>query len=537
MELSTAIQGLQDLPDEQLTSLAIAAWQYSGATDVPSKDEDGFPAWPGGTKHITDRKALQALCWEKFQDSPLINTNVRGLVGRLAGNGFEVSSDIYEIQQVIDQTELDPRNRLYNFWPKYVGRSYIEGELFLVLTVHDDGFIEVDFLDPAAIDGGESGDGIIFHPKKTTMPLAYYVSADNEIDEVIPSIFCAYYPELIALAKKTDPGFKIKDIARSRKRAFEKLNGYYRFVVSWDKSFVTHRNLSYLRTVLEWLNLYEMLKKYEIDHKRSAGAYLWVIQVDDVKAFRMWMTLSDEEKRKTGLMAKKTPGGTMLLPPGMKMTAIVPNLPKISDSDTDILHMVTSGLNEAEDVATGQSKGTFASVKASRAPMSDRISDEVAYFSRFLKYDFYRAIFFLKAQVSSFPKTFKVRRAVSFKSKKAVFKEVDLPPEQLIDLSFPSTEMSDLEARVRAYMGVKHGSTNDTLGIPNAMIAKAIGHGNYRKLRLEHETEKDQYPDLMPNPDQEMMQEKVAEPPRNSNKNEPKPAQKPKPDQKAKPRE
>ena len=58
--------------------------------------------------------------------------------------------------------------------------------------------------------------------------------------------------------------------------------------------------------------------------------------------------------------------------------------------------------------------------------------------------------------------------------------------------------MIDAEARARAFLGVKHGSVYDTLGIPNIEIAKKLGFGNYRRLRLLRETEYKKYPELAP---------------------------------------
>jgi hypothetical protein len=347
------------------------------------------------------------------------------------------------------------------------------------------------------------------------MPILYTIkTSDNYMQ--IPSIYVAYYPELMDVAKE-DNNYSEEYLKGSKSSKFKSIGGFNRFIIAWDKSFITKRNASYLRTTIEWLNYYESLKKYEIDHKKASGAYLWVIRIIEPKAFRTWLSLTDEDKRKTGIMAKKTPGGTLILPPGMEIEVKNPQLPKISETDTDILHMVTSGLNEPEDISTGQSKGTFASVKASRGPMSDRISDEVAYFERFLKFDFYKSIFFLKSKISNFPEFFRVRKAVDFKNGKPVFEYVKERPEFLINISFPISEVIDAEARARAYLGVKHGSTNDTLGIPNSVIASNLGLGdNYKEMRLKHATEEEDYPELISTLDQESVQEKKeAEPPKN----------------------
>lgn len=497
-KLGLAQSALSKLTDDELGSLRFTMpWQTDEIAPEAS-DPDGFGSSALGNDQ---REALQQACWDKFNKNPQISTAVKGQVGRLTGNGFEVSCEISKIQEVLEEVELDQRNRLYLFWPKYVGRSIIEGELFICLTVHDDGFIETDFIDPSDINGGGE-DGIIYHPTKSTMPLFYFVNQNGTSSKtkkpiLIPSIFIARYPELMKVVS-TIPEYSesyTKD-SRSSKSKFKKVAGFNRFIVSWDKSFMTKRNVSHLRTILEWLNHYENLKKYEIDHKKSAGSYLWVVTMEDPKTFRAWLALSDEERRKTGIMAKKTPGGTMVLPPGMKLEVMNPSLPSISESDTDIFHMITSGLNEPEDVTSGQSKGTFSSVKASRGPMSDRMMDESTYFERFLRHDFWGGVFYLKSATVGFPDTFTQKIAVDFVNQEPVFKNVKKRPELLIDINFPTSEVVDAEAKARAYLGVKHGSTFDTLGIPNQEIAKKMGFGNYRKLRLAQATEKERFPEL-----------------------------------------
>ena len=85
--------------------------------------------------------------------------------------------------------------------------------------------------------------------------LKYY----DSIDEQIPSIFLARYPEWLNVAAKVD-GFnqeKLKE-SRSNIKKFKAIGGFNRFIVSWDKSMITQRNIGYVRTVLEWINHYDM---------------------------------------------------------------------------------------------------------------------------------------------------------------------------------------------------------------------------------------------------------------------------------------
>jgi len=524
-------QYLQDMPDEVLSKIQFASpWQFDPVSDDRRDvDSDGFSALDLFDKEdsSTTREALQTLCFTKFHRNPHVNTSIRGTVGRLTGFGFETSSGIFDIHREIELMEQDWRNRLYHYWPKYVTRTYLEGELFLVCTLHDSGFVEVDFIDPSLIHkGGDADTGIIFHPTKTMFPLFYNISSSSvgslkhseEIDQ-IPSIYIAKYPELISVAKN-HKSFKVKQQqnSKSRKKIYRKMGGFKRFIINWNRGLITRRSVSYIRTVLEWINHYENLKKYEIDHKKSAGAYLWIIKITNPRDFKLWLGLSDEERKNTGITSKKTPGSTLVLPPGMEIECVNPQLASITDQDTDIKEMVSSGLNEADDVMTGSSTGTLASVKATRGPMSDRISDEVSEFDKWLKYDFWAAVFFLKSAIGKFPTHFNVKTAIDFDDKqKPVFKKVKYFPHELIDITYPTSETIDYEARARGFLGVKHGPVAEQLGMPNSSIATKLGINGYPQMRLKKATEDEKYPELDYNvgvdmSGQEAGQEKKIEP-------------------------
>ncbi|RLD54673.1 MAG: hypothetical protein DRI97_11065, partial [Bacteroidetes bacterium] len=127
-------QYLLDMPDDLLTAMKFSApWQYDvkETSGVGAVDSDNFPLYSKYTKEEDQANIaqLQEECWRKFHNNPHINTTVRGLVGRLTGFGFEITSEVFDIQEVINEIELDWRNRLYTYWPKYMGRYNIEGEL------------------------------------------------------------------------------------------------------------------------------------------------------------------------------------------------------------------------------------------------------------------------------------------------------------------------------------------------------------------------------------------------------------------------
>lgn len=496
---------IDGLDDEQLQILATSFVNWSSPVrenDTRVKDSDGFPV----VKYddLRNLSALQKLCWEKFNENPQINSHIRDVMGTLTGWGFDMSSEVSEIDEAIEEIVEDFRNDLIKNISKFAARSEIEGELFLGATLHPDGFTEVDFLEPSALTGkGDKNSGIYFHPRKATLPIFYsfkLTMSDGSSKEcLIPSIYVAYNPEFAEetiKAKKIDR--KQLDYVKTIHRKYKKVGGYKSFVIAWDKGFLTKRNVSHIKTTLKWINYYTQLKEWEIDHKKSSGSYLWVVEMTDMKAFRTWLKMTDEEKKTTGLTSKKVPGGTLILPPGVKLTCQNPQLSSISEQDTDIMHMVTSGLNKPEDMVTGQTKGdTFSGIKASRGPQADRTKDELAYWERFLRFDFWRGLFFLRSVMKpDFKLEYKVKKTVSFKNKKPKSKFVMEKAHKLIDFSFPQSEIVDVEAKARAYLGVNHQSVCEVLGIPKSVIAHNLGFPGYKKLRYEFQDEEDNLPDL-----------------------------------------
>jgi hypothetical protein len=494
------------LSDDELQTLASSfAVSWSSPTrvdDARITDEDGFPLV--NIDNMAGFSTMQKMCWEKFNENPQINSHVRDVMGALTGWGFSVCSDVEEIEEVITEISEDFRNELYKKMPKFAARSEIEGELFLALSLHEDGFTEVDFMEPSALTGnGDKASGIYFHPRKGTMPIFYEFvlkMADGSSKNVlIPSIYVAYEPKLAdetILANKIDT--KLFAYIKSPSSKYKKIGGYKTFITSWDKGFLTKRNISHIKTTIKWLNHYTQLKEWEIDHKKSSGSYLWVAEMTDMKAFRTWLKMSDEERAATGLTSKKTPGGTIILPFGMKLSCVNPQLASITEQDTDIMHMVTSGLNKPEDMVTGQTKGdTFSGIKASRGPQADRMKDELAYWERFLRFDFWKAVFFLRSVMNTeFKLEYKIKKTVAFKNKKPVTKTVTKKAHELLEFSFPQSEIVDVEAKARAFLGVNHQSVCETLGIPKGIVAEKLGLTGYKNLRYAFQDEEDTLPEL-----------------------------------------
>ena len=493
---------IMEIPDEKLLEMSFNA-TFQNPTDFVkyAVDGDGFSISSGSTENLLENITdLQNECWVKFNTNPQINTAISDNAGSICGKGFEIISHEKDVKEFLYEFIFDSRNRLYSNLEKYVIRSEIEGELFLCVSLHEDGFVEVDFMAPSSLKD------IYFHPFKQTLPLLYEFNVLSNVNNSsvtttrqIPSIYVSEFSSLAKEMESLDNFDKTKILRKKPKSGmWKKTNGYQSFIIAWDKGLFTKRNVSSMRTTIEWANHYENLKRYEIDHKKSSGSYLWVFSFEDPKGFKNWLSMSDEDRLKTGVYQKKTPGGSLILPPGMKVEVKNPQLPKISDSDTDIMHMITSGLNKPEDMVTGQSTGTYGSVKASRGPESDRNENRKSKFKMFLIHDFLKHVFRLRnCANSSFKLKRTVEQVIDFKDGKEIFGKVEVPVWECVDVMFPVSEVNDIESRAKAYLGVKHGSLVDALGIPPSIIAEKLGFVGYKTLRMREATEKKLYPELI----------------------------------------
>ena len=104
---------------------------------------------------------------------------------------------------------------------------------------------------------------------------------------------------------------------------------------------------------------------------------------------------------------------------------------------------------------------------------------------RFLRYDFWASIFFLKSQHPDFKATYPKVVGTGFKNKEVQKKTVQKPAEEFIDINYPVSETLDMEGKTRSILGVKHGPMSEQMGLPNKRLARMLGLASYGKYRIE----------------------------------------------------
>lgn len=495
---------------------AMVPWQGSppGSAAVSGGvhiDEDGFE-YKFTEDNYVGFAQVQDECWSKYKNNGFVSTTMKDLVGRLTGYGFDVFSPYEKLNDFMDSTWHDPRNMLTQNFTKYVTRGVVQGELFLTATLHNTGFVEVDFVSPSLISGFDDGSGIICAKNKPMMPLMYKITPVGGGEYYIPDINLAYYPDLWEQLEARPDWGTISTKLMNCGSGLDKFRRCRTFMLQWNQGAVTKRNVGRVKASLIWLNRYDNLKAWEADHKKSSGAYLWSFEFEDLKAFKLWLSLTDSQRAETGLLKPKTPGMSLLLPPGMKMNCHNPKLPSITDQDNDILRMISAGLNTAEDVLTGSSSGTtYSGARLSRGPLADRVKDDIIELERYLIHTFWRGTFFLHCEKTGTSWSFKQKQAYKFENGVPKFKMKTLEGYRTIEISWPQSEMSEVESKSRALMGVKHGPVTEQLGISAKETAKQLGFQNYYKQRLESATEEETFPKLVESAVIESVQAQLGE--------------------------
>jgi hypothetical protein len=486
-----------------------------GANGAVGVDVDGAPVEvddiltailhkaTGGDDSIT---ALRDACWKSYEASPFVQTAVGDFVDAIIGDGFKVSSNRPMLRNLVDTHTTDFRNKLYLRYKQFLTHYRIGGQGYFSMTIHPptgERLVEVDHLAPDSIEE------IFFHPAKTHMPLWYKVKTESGETIYILSINVAYSAKIldhpsIQIPKDTS-GDEIVFDGYSGDPVFASVRNCTRFIVDWEGETIEKWPKSRLRSIIVWNNLYTMMKLIEIDHKRALASFAWIIQPEDEEALTRLASLTDEQKKATGLWGAKSPGSTLVGIPGCTIKAESPKLPPISGADSDILEMVVAGLNQPSDIVTGTANGTFASVNSTRAPMVERIRHSQSWFEGLLRYEFWKPIIFLHNVVFRFPLTFSERRVIDFEDKKPKWGRVSSPAWEHLNFSFPINENANFSEAVRDAAGSKHVGMTESLGLSRKFAVRRLGCGNYHGERLEAETERELYPDLAIPTDQEAL--------------------------------
>ena len=542
--------------------------RYKGFGDMPyDPDFQTMVSGIQGYSNSLDAMSLDQLREEarrQYSTAPFILTSTHDSRDALCGEIFRVFSEYPVIQNIINKTFNDFRNRFYRRIRQYVLEQRITTELFILFSIsYDEQFISVDMIPPENIGGiGDDGCGILFHSQSSRLPLIYNVKnpATGQYEH-IPSVFVAYQPDILKDITSSTNGFDEDKLKNSRAMLirqnmegedeiypdsrFASVGGFRRFITEWEGPRLTSRSASNLRAALIWNNLYIMLKMIEINHKRAMSQFTYAAQFSNEDSFDAYLSLTEEQMAKTGLTAPKEPGSTVLVSPGCDMKILSANLPKLSGDDQDTLDMISSALNTTRSQLLGTSEDTYAGVKLAKGNVSDRIKADQNDFRMFLIDDIFRPILFFHTALWNFRSKFKKYECVGFTSntseeflsyyrvgdeqidlKKSeqdnsvheIWTYVERDPWELISIVLPNFSYGLEDSEVKFLQGTKTGSASDTLGISKSSVAERLGINNYHEERLKLTTEKMRYPktvmeQLPLGTSMEQRQEQLLEPP------------------------
>ncbi len=474
---------------------------------------------------------LQDLTYKQYREFPYIRSDVDRKVNMVTGKNFGFSSYIPDIDEFLEEEVYDHRNLLWWRMPGWIVRMLVEGELFILVTVQPDGFCVFNIIEPSYVTGALDATGIWSDPGNVLLPLYYNIKdlTSGGDGEIIPSINHIY-----------DAGYDKVDLGESFKREllkgsqlldrgkYKALGGYSRFVIHWNNLNgvdEAKRDTSFLRAVLKYVNFYQQSILWSMDYRKSLASWSQEVKFSDdafgQKAYRLWSKMTDEERLATGLTRPPAPGDRVFSMPGMSINTVSSNQGKMGSGESvDLRNMLVSGMDAPPDVVTSDlSQGNRSSSQQTRSPYADTAEALQVKFERLFKFGLWAHIFKIKSLMDdSFREDIKIDSPIDFMEEKessdvagAPLKDVKKAKTQkrkrkafhFVDVTFPVLNIQDMEGLATGLLGSKHGSVIETLGIPPSLVAERMGFKGYRKLRLQHALEEDQYPDRMPLDEQE----------------------------------
>ncbi|MBI5234463.1 MAG: hypothetical protein HY880_08925, partial [Deltaproteobacteria bacterium] len=298
-------------------------------------------------------------------------------------------------------------------------------------------------------------------------------------------------------------GYSVEKTKKSKGpgNKFKSVGGVRRFILHWKNMTGIpeyKRDISVISTVLEAVHLYWNAIKWQLDHKKAQCAYTNVVGFEDSPqgriAYSLWKSLTDDERKTTGLTGTLTPGSTVFLLPGMNFEVKAPQLAKLEGENQDLMNVAGSGMKSPQDLFQGQASGsTYASLRASRSPLEVEIKNTQNKTQNFLLYEFLRACFFVPGQIGKFAIKFKKDDIVGFVNGMPVFEQIDVEPIELIEITFPEISFEEkLEGKAGAYLGSKHAGLR-VLGISDKKIAEKMGVGDLARQRALRALEEKAY--------------------------------------------
>ena len=509
-------EGISALNDQIQLMSQSTPWQAKGVTasvysEINATDKQDIKP------DDVDRETLQKLCWHKYRYFPGIHSSIEDKADLITGKGFSIYSINEKIQEVIEDTIYSQRNLLFERIGEWPRRMLPEGELLLLNIIDSEGNTTTRVVEPGKIIGAEEGSGLITDPDDVTKTLFYRYDRGNSNYELIPSEEIIYNPALENKLKdnKYYEAAQTK-WAKSDNPVYKKFGGYYKYIIHWKNlSGISkiRRDTSSLRTIIEWANLYENSIKWGLDYKKAQSSYAIVLEFQDTPAgkyaYNIWLSMSEEEKKATGLAGALTPGSRIFLRPGVKMEIKSPNLTKGTGENLDLLNMVGAGARTPQDLMQGQSSGaTYASLKMSRNPFTISIENLQEKFKNFLVYRYFRTVFYCKSAIkSSFPTVFKKKVVAEVVKGKPTFAYMLVEPAKLVEVSMPQIKLTEDEGIVRTMLGSKHMGLN-SIGMSKKSMAESLGFDDYNRQKRERMIEEEDYGEDMLLQDAEAQQER-----------------------------
>lgn len=522
--------------------LAASYWQnpsnFASAMTTVKEYTDLFPL-----SNVNDGLPSDA-SWRDLQKAVEVASNTFGPLraaietkaDMVAGKGFGYFSYILEVNEFLRDIFTHPRNNYLITWLSGIMKFMLSvGEVFILISFDEFGNESCRLLDHKRIGEGKDDTGLVTDPLDVSATM-FYKYVGSKTTEYIPDVRYIYETE--EQIKIREKNLQTAGLLDAIKQALNKeqtvsakhkaIGGYRRFILHWKNLTGINeilRDTSPTVTTLEWINLYINAMKWELDYKKALCSFVIVMGFTETPDGRIasakWMKMTDDEKAATNLTRPLTPGSRVWLIPGMSLKIEAPQLPKLSGDNADLINVAGAGAKTPMDLWQGQSSGMpYASIKATRAPLTMEVENLQNKMHMFLRYRFIPVIGIAKIKLTggkfssvgaiadpkgqgkgteytllpSYPTPW-IAEMVDGEPTGQSDIQVEFWHEDIMKFDWPIIELSeDSEKEANALMGSKHSGALG-LDVSQETIARRLKLGNIDREKRKRAIERIKYGD------------------------------------------
>jgi hypothetical protein len=355
-------------------------------------------------------RELSRMAWSAVMTNPIAAREIFYKTVFVAGKGLRATSQIPEIQKILDEFWTSTRNKIPYYFPMYINRYNIDGEVFFALFVEkQSGKVTLRDIEPQEIteilyDPDDVAVPVYFRRQYTKTAGAKGASVATETKDIwYRSVDCIQHPQLEKEVKLPDNAEKAGDDEKDVDI----------FVFHFKNSLLTNRRrgLSTLTNHLPWLREYKDILRMRTGINKARSTFFLDVTMKNATKLQI-----QEEARKH--KSPPRPNTCVVHGDDVIYAFMTPNIvgTDVASDLTEIKNMSATGSMLPPDLLGEAGKSNYQNSGRSKFPFVRSMEFQQELWEYALKYGLLWVVVWAAVEYGELPETFKVAKKLNISS-------------------------------------------------------------------------------------------------------------------------